>query len=375
MVFLNEDEEKRTNESFRQRSQPEHHRENSPIERLSSDTVKQVPLDYLHLILVGLAKLLVKMMMSPKTFPKLNAMQLEQISLYFFASGQYIPREFARKPQTLNEFKQWKATTFRLFLLYVGPIILQNILPKEYLEHFNVLSCAIRILCHPKHYLIYNDYAKDLLIYFVQKFKMLYGEEYVTWNVHNLIHLADDAKEYGPLDNFSAFPYENYMQTIKKFLRKKGRPLQQIHRRLTEQKYYYKKNNVEIEYPIMVTPINKVVPPGCHKPHRTLKFSQFEIRDTRPNNCCLIKGNKGTEIFVVDCICKNNVTNESILFGRSFLNEKDLPNYPMSSSQIGICEVAGLSPRKKILSSAIINKYCLIYHNSKTFAVPLLHNS
>ena len=39
---------------------------------------------------------------------------------------------------------------------------------------------------------------------------------------------------YGSLPNFSAFPFENYMQTLKKLLRKSDNPLQQIVKRLAE---------------------------------------------------------------------------------------------------------------------------------------------
>lgn len=68
----------------------------------------------------------------------------------------------------------------------------------------------------------------------MKRFKHLYGKEFVTLNVHSLIHLARDVKLYGPLDSFRAFDFENYMQFLKKILRKRAKPLQQLHRRLKE---------------------------------------------------------------------------------------------------------------------------------------------
>jgi len=56
--------------------------------------------------------------------------------------------------------------------------------------------------------------------------------ENVTYNMHNLIYLAVDAKRLGPLDSFSAFLFENYRFILKKFLRKFDKPLQQICNRL-----------------------------------------------------------------------------------------------------------------------------------------------
>lgn len=50
-----------------------------------------------------------------------------------------------------------------------------------------ILSCAIRILCHVTDWKKSNDYAHELLVYFVKPFKHLYGEKFVTLNVHSLI--------------------------------------------------------------------------------------------------------------------------------------------------------------------------------------------
>lgn len=54
------------------------------------------------------------------------------------------------------------------------------------------------------------------------------------YNIHNLVHLADDAQHFGSLDNFSAFPIENYLGMLKKLVRKAHPPLQQVIRRLGE---------------------------------------------------------------------------------------------------------------------------------------------
>lgn len=61
----------------------------------------------------------------------------------------------------------------------------------------------------------------------------LYGKDNTIYTVHNLIHLSDDAKQFGPLDSFSTFPFENYLHSLKRLLRK-YEPLPQLHRRLIE---------------------------------------------------------------------------------------------------------------------------------------------
>jgi hypothetical protein len=39
--------------------------------------------------------------------------------------------------------------------------------------------------------------------------KELYGTEFLVYNVHALLHVCDDVRLYGQLDNISCFPYEN----------------------------------------------------------------------------------------------------------------------------------------------------------------------
>ena len=75
----------------------------------------------------------------------------------------------------------------------------------------------MRILLCPK-YLNHIDLDERMLIKFVDKGKILYEESFPVYNVHQLVHICDDVKKFGVLDNFSAFKFENYNKTLKKFL-------------------------------------------------------------------------------------------------------------------------------------------------------------
>lgn len=58
---------------------------------------------------------------------------------------------------------------------------------------------------------------------------MLYGEHFISYNVHSLIHLPKFVKTHGSLDNFSCFRYENYLQKIKNCLKSTKYPLQETY--------------------------------------------------------------------------------------------------------------------------------------------------
>ena len=69
---------------------------------------------------------------------------------------------------------------------------------------------------------------KQLMEYFVEQGKVLYRNEFQVYNVHSMIHLADEVQEYGSLDACSAFPFENYMQKLKRLIRSGKNPIVQI---------------------------------------------------------------------------------------------------------------------------------------------------
>ena len=58
--------------------------------------------------------------------------------------------------------------------------------------------------------------SRKLFNIFIKKGKELYGDSFLVYNVHSLIHLVDDAEILGSIDNFSAFPFKNYLQKLNK---------------------------------------------------------------------------------------------------------------------------------------------------------------
>ncbi|XP_043277800.1 uncharacterized protein [Venturia canescens] len=69
---------------------------------------------------------------------------------------------------------------------------------------------------------------------FVQQGVSLYGNDFVSYNVHGLLHLVDDVERFSPADEYSAFPYENAIKVFRRYVRKPHLSLQQIANRIAE---------------------------------------------------------------------------------------------------------------------------------------------
>jgi CRISPR/Cas system-associated protein Csx1 len=203
--------------------------------------IENIPLDYMHLLCLGVMRKCFHLWLTGDLKIRLQYRKCQILSnMLETVIKQAIPIEFCRKPRSLDYLKQWKATEYRQILLYTGSVvnnrILQEILSNDMYYHFLMLYVATRILFDEDLCKKYLDYAKKLLKHYVKSFKILYGEHNISHNIHNLIHLCDDVRIHGTLNLFSVFKYENFLQEIKKLIRKTDKPLQQLHRRFMEKK-------------------------------------------------------------------------------------------------------------------------------------------
>lgn len=79
-----------------------------------------------------------------------------------------------------------------------------------------LLSCGVKILISSSICQTHNDIALKLFKQFITLYSSLYGEQFISYNVHSLLQLPMFVRIHGPLDNFSCFKYENCLQYIKK---------------------------------------------------------------------------------------------------------------------------------------------------------------
>lgn len=83
------------------------------------------------------------------------------------------------------------------------------------------LSVAISILVNEQLARHYFEYASRLFGFYVDNCYRFYGEEFLVYNVHSLLHLKAGVDAFDSFDNCAAWPFENYMQQLKKSPRSK----------------------------------------------------------------------------------------------------------------------------------------------------------
>ena len=182
------------------------------------DLVEGTCIDYMHGILLGVTKLLLSLWFLPEhnskafslaTFVGLIDKRLKNIKP---------PNNITRLPRSIKDhLKYWKASEFRSWLLYYSLPVLRDIQSEDYFQHYLLFVNAIFILLQDSIMPVDIDRSESILKHFCCLFAALYGDRYMTCNVHQLLHLPEMVRQMGPLWAYSCFSFENANGNILKF--------------------------------------------------------------------------------------------------------------------------------------------------------------
>ncbi|XP_077257804.1 uncharacterized protein LOC143894965 [Temnothorax americanus] len=371
---------RRTDEDFRNKTDESYHKGGitcNLLEIPNFGPVTNVPQDYMHLICLGVTRRLLNLWLCGDLKYRLRPLIQQQISARLENELlSCLPTEFGRKPRSLRYARMWKATEYRQFLFYTGPIALKSKLRPDLYNHFVSLHMAVRIMCCDKlHSLL--PYAQQLLEHHVSSFAKLYGRHNVSHNVHGLVHLVEDVAKFGSLDSFSAYKFENYMQTFKRFVRKPNQPLQQIVRRIAEMENnrIVIKASVETEFKVDFKSEHHAGPlvARCSDPqYKFIRRGNVTLKAGNNANCCcgLSYGN----IVLIENIAYCLQLQSFVIIGREFFHRDELYKQPCNSSLIGIYAVHTLSELQIWPLQKVVIKYVKFTLGENNFAVfPLLH--
>lgn len=163
----------RTNLEYKSSSDENFHQGSTPFVKLHEfDFIKNIPLDYMHVVCLGIVKKLLTLWHLGKMPHHIQTNQFYEISGRLEHFSQYTPVEFGRKPRSMTYYKMWKATEFRQFLLYTGFAVMHKIVEPAILLNFTSLLCAIRIFSSNSTEL---DFGHSLIEYFWKHSKFFTG--------------------------------------------------------------------------------------------------------------------------------------------------------------------------------------------------------
>lgn len=246
VCFLETNCKLRTNKDFKEKVDTTFHKGVSVLESLGVLMIDQIPIDYLHCVLLGIEKkMLVKLFIHKS--PLLSSVVMNKVSKAMLICNEFLCTEIHRKLRHLKDLKTYHGNELRLFLLKIGCVVLKNNIPNDIYNNFLLLHIAITILCDKTLCITKNDFANQCLKLFIRDAIEIYGTEIATSVLHDVQHLPEMVQKYQkPLDSFSTFPFENYLLKLKVMVHSNNKPLAQIHRRISEM-IAYEENSEEMQ--------------------------------------------------------------------------------------------------------------------------------
>jgi len=175
--------------------------------------------DYMHCVLLGVVKTFVEAWFDSSSFENEWYLGRHVKEFDFRLMNIKPPSEITRTPRSINDRKQFKASEWRTFLLYYSSVCLEGLLHQSYYQHWSLLISAIYGLLKDNCTAEEINNSEDCLKKFVFQIPNLYGENFMKFNVHLLLHLPSHVRRWGSLWAWSAFPYEHYNGVIGNFFR------------------------------------------------------------------------------------------------------------------------------------------------------------
>lgn len=338
VIFVERNCLPRTDETFRNMNDHKHHNEASPLVNITRlNMIKDFPIDSMHCVYLGVVRKMMKSWITGNAYNvRLSSRIITELSSSIRGISSFMPSEFLRRPRGLDEIQYWKASEYRTFLLYVGIVVMRDNVSESMYYHFLVLHCAITLLCQTNCKSNIQT-ARILIQTFMDLSIELYGPQFLVYNVHSLLHIPDDCELYGPLDNQSAFPFENFLQIIKNRIKSGNKVIEQVTIRSLE----------------------------LLKGQATsTRQSNFIISTSLRDKCVIC--NDGSPAFVEDMV-------NGILYIRKFTEPMNFFDEPFQSSLLGIVRVDEMcESTTKLDVSDVISKACALPYKSGFVVIPVI---
>lgn len=351
----------RLDEDFKYCLDSDYHLHVPIVMELNVGLVSKTSIDYKYTVCMGVMKQLVTLWTKGKLDYRINRTNWLRMLAHLEKISQNCPEELQKPFNYSDDTDTWDAYHWKLFLIYFGPIVLHSNLPRKYYVHFLYLHLASRIMINQYKSRKHSALIVGLFLNrFTTEFALLYGEDFIDYNVHNLIHFEDTISQLGSIESVGGFSYEEQFNFVHSLIQyNKNVSIQEI----AEQILY--KNNCSISSMSLLSIADK---PYHMDQNCNLIFDNFLFNTTHPNNYILSK--KG--IFEINEII-NNCNEQILIVGKKFQNISILYQAPLNEEKL--ISVSESNYVEIITLDEIITKLIKFKTSNGLFMMPLIRTS
>jgi len=197
---------KRTDDRFRSKAQPEHHRsihEETPLLKLDIDMINAFPPDFMHQGSGCMKKLLLWNVSGPKkagnrrVMCRMSGQNVSKLNKRLCQMREFIPDTFTRRPRSTVEIPRYKAVELRQLQLYTGKVVFLGLMATD--DHYRNIctyNAALALMVDERTARPYHELATYLIEQFAEGCLELYGNAFMVMNSHTAICIFEMSQNY-----------------------------------------------------------------------------------------------------------------------------------------------------------------------------------
>lgn len=195
----------------------------------SFDIIDGFVVDYLHCYLAGVGKQIAQELIS--LIP--NILEADKI-----LKNIKVPVHIGRLPKSLSELGDWKAREWENFILYYSIPLFEALLPdKNLVQYWSLLTISLHVLLKEDISTKELNDVNSKLLNFCIKTQKDFSDDAMTYNIHQLLHIVESVKNWGPLWTHSTFSFEAWNHELLQAIHCAKGVNQQIVRYINIQRY------------------------------------------------------------------------------------------------------------------------------------------
>lgn len=171
--------------------------------------------DFMHLIPLGIVRRMLELWLS-NPGEEYYIGTPTQIEIFdSLISKIKAPNLIKKDPVLLSMRRVMKSKELENWFLYYSVPVLKGFLPRKYFNHYKLLVEGVHILLQDEVTPDEINQSELLLLEYVYKTQEYYGKYEMTYNMHQLLHLAESVRRLGALWCHTSYPFESAIGTLK----------------------------------------------------------------------------------------------------------------------------------------------------------------